>query len=104
MKNKRKSYKIKSKFRFTASVTTALVLLVFMTGTVLGFGDASSMTKYEPIQIEIQSGDSLWKIASEYGPSHEDTRKIVHEICSLNDITADNIYPGQIIYVPDYNK
>jgi len=44
-----------------------LILFIFMANTVLGLDDASSLTKHEPVQIEIQSGDSLWNIARQYG-------------------------------------
>ncbi|MBE6033897.1 MAG: LysM peptidoglycan-binding domain-containing protein [Clostridiales bacterium] len=101
---KRKSYRIKSKFRFTTSITIMLILFIFMANTVLGLDYASSLTKHEPVQIEIQSGDSLWNIARQYGPNHMDTRKIVYDICNLNNISADSIYPGQQILIPDYSS
>lgn len=104
MKNRKKSYRIKSKFRFITSLTVTLIAFVFMAYNVFGLDSASSLTKENPIQIEIQSGDSLWNIACEYGPSHTDVREIVYDICSLNDITADSIYPGQKILIPDYSK
>lgn len=104
MKNRKKSYRVKSKFRFTTSITIMLIVIVFMANTVLGFDDARSLTKSNPIEVEIEAGDSLWNIACEYGPSNIDIRKIVYDICDLNEITADSIYPGQKILVPDYFK
>lgn len=104
MKNRKKSYRIKSKFRFITSLTVTLIVFVFMAFNLLGLDNASSLTKENPIQIEIQSGDSLWNIACKYGPDHTDIRKIVYDICSLNDITAESIYPGQKILIPDYSK
>ncbi len=104
MKNKRKSYRIKSKFRFITSITVMLIVLVFMANSFLGLEDASSLTKYTPMEIEIEAGDSLWNIACEYGPSNIDVRKIVYDICQLNDISADKIYPGQKILIPDYSN
>ncbi|QAT42855.1 LysM peptidoglycan-binding domain-containing protein [Aminipila luticellarii] len=104
MKNRKKSYRIKSKFRFTTSITLALILLVFMANNLLGMDNVSSLTKSEPIEIQIESGDSLWNIAGKYGPEHTDIRKTVDEICSLNEITADSLYPGQRILIPDYAK
>lgn len=99
-----KRYRIKSKFRFTTSITILLIGLVFTINTFTGFSDASSLTKYDPIEIEIQEGDCLWNIAHEYGPKGMDKRKIVYDICRLNDITAGSIYSGQMILFPDYNK
>ncbi len=104
MKNRKKTYRIKSKFRFITSLTVIFIAFVFMSYNFFGLDNASSLTKENPIQIEIQSGDSLWNIACEYGPNYTDVRKIVYDICSLNDITADSIYPGQKILIPDYSK
>lgn len=104
MKNRKKTYRIKSKFRFTTSITVALIVLVFMTNMVLGLDDASSLTKSEPIEVQIEVGDSLWNIACEYGPNRTDIRKVVYDICNLNDITAGSIQPGQTILMPDYCK
>ena len=105
MTTTKKTYRIKSRFRFTTSVTLAIIMVCFMANTVLGLNNASGMTEpKDPYQIEIQYGDSLWNIASEYGPDNTDIRKIVHEICELNDITADSLQPGQIILVPDYSN
>ncbi|MGN0710919.1 MAG: LysM peptidoglycan-binding domain-containing protein [Anaerovoracaceae bacterium] len=99
----KKTYRIKSKFRFTTAVTLALILICFMANTILGLDNASSLTKEKaPLEIQIQYGDSLWNIASEFGPADKDIRETVYEICALNDISADSIYPGQIILVPDY--
>ncbi|MGF6375540.1 LysM repeat protein [Clostridiales Family XIII bacterium PM5-7] len=98
-----KKYRIASKFRFTMFLTI-LILCVF---TVIGFAsgmntvNSSSMNEYN--QIEIHSGDTLWAIASHYGPADQDIRKTVYEICQLNDISADQLEAGQKILVPTYN-
>ena|SRR5437588_563350 len=41
----------------------------------------------------VQPGDSLWDIAQRFGVSVETLR-------SLNHLTGNTIYPGQIIYLP----
>ncbi|MBN7772511.1 LysM peptidoglycan-binding domain-containing protein [Clostridium aminobutyricum] len=104
MRSAKKSYRIKSKLRFTTSITITILLFVFMVNNVLGINDASSLTKNQMIQIQIESGDTLWNLAAEYGPAHTDPRKTVYEICSLNGISADSIYPGQIISIPYYSE
>ena len=105
MQNRKKSYRIKSKFRFTTSISITIILFFVMVNTVFGINDASSLTKEQPmLQVQIETGDKLWDIASEYGPDHTDPRKTVYDICSLNDISADSIYPGQTIMVPNYNN
>jgi len=101
-KMKTKKYRIKSKFRFTIFIALMVVFTAFVTGTVLGLDDASSLSE-EPsyMQVEIQAGDTLWNIAGQYGPANMDRRQLVFEICRVNDINADTIQPGQTILVPE---
>ena len=47
------------------------------------------MNQYNQVKVEL--GDTLWEIASEYGPADMDVRQVVHEICQLNDITAGQL-------------
>lgn len=98
----KRKYKIKSKFRFTLFVALAIVLVMSLTSTIIGNNTADSLTKMTYSEIQIQSGDTLWNLAKEFGPKDQDTRKVVHEICKLNNISADTIYPGQIISIPAY--
>lgn len=98
----KKKYKIKSKFRFTLFLTIAMVMLISLTGTVIGANHAESLTKPVYSEIIVQSGDTLWNLAKEFGPDDQDVRQVVYEICKLNDISADSIYPGQTILIPVY--
>ena len=50
--------------------------------------------------VVVHSGDTLWGIASEYSDPSKDIRKLIKEICALNDIKPGNIYPGQTLMVP----
>lgn len=98
----KKQYRIKSKFRFTLFLTIAMVMVISITGTMLGENHTESLTKQTYSEIIIQSGDTLWNLAKEFGPDHKDVREVVYEICKLNDIAADSIYPGQTIRIPVY--
>lgn len=97
-----KTYRIKSRTRFTLFIAIALILIVTMANTILGFNDASSMTLQEYISIEIEAGDTLWQIASDYMPDDMDPRMAVHKLCQINSIDAEMLQPGQIIKVPVY--
>ena len=101
--NTKKHYRIKSRFRFTIFVVLMMLTVVTSANTVLGLYDASSLTVQEYVDIEICYGDTLWQIAQAYTPDDVDIRSAVHDICKINDISASELYPGQIIQVPVYN-
>jgi len=50
--------------------------------------------------VTIYSGDTLWGIASDYTEPSKDIRKLVKEICEINDVSPGDIIPGQTILVP----
>lgn len=97
-----KKYKIKSRFRFTVFTALMLALVISLTGLVTGTNTADSLTKITYAKVQIQVGDNLWSLAKEFGPEDQDIRRVVYEICKLNQITADSIYPGQVIWIPAY--
>lgn len=97
-----KKYRITSKFRFTLFAAVMILCVVTIAGTLLGFNTVSSSSKTLYNQVQIESGDTLWDIASEYGPENSDVRRIVDEICELNEISADELTPGSRIIVPVY--
>lgn len=97
-----KKYRIKSKFRFTLFMTIAILMMISITGTIVGANNVESLTKPTYSEIIVQSGDTLWNLAEEFGPDNKDVREVVYEICEINDISADSIQPGQTILVPVY--
>lgn len=98
----KKKYRIKSRVRFTMFLTAVMFMLISITGMFLGDNQAESLTKPVYSEIVIQRGDTLWDLAHEFGPADKDVREVVHEICIVNDISADSIYPGQTILIPAY--
>jgi len=103
MNTNKPKYRLKSKFRFTVFVVIMMLMLVTVSNTILGINNASSLTKPEYASIQIKYGDTLWNLASEYNQDGKDIRKFVYEICELNEISADSIYPGQCILIPVYS-
>lgn len=77
-----------------------LVSIVFLVGTILGMNDASSLSNPRQTQVVIEAGDTLWDIASAYGPQGQDRRIVVRTICQLNGVSPETIRPGQTILVP----
>lgn len=56
-------------------------------------------TPLPPHSITVHSGDTLWKIACRYY-NQEDPRDVIAEIEQMNEISADRLYPGQVILLP----
>ncbi len=96
----RKRYRIKSRVRFASFIVISLLLLCTIANTALGFNDAVALTEQQFIQVQVESGDSLWTIADQYMPDDMDIREAVYMICDVNDIDADSLYAGQTIDIP----
>jgi LysM repeat protein len=63
--------------------------------------DASMEKQY--ISIEIQSGDTLEKIAREYYcPGYSSIKNYINDIKETNQMTDDTIYSGSYIIIPQY--
>lgn len=95
-----KTYRIKSRLRFTFFVVAAIILITVSANFILGLSTASSLTVPQHTEVTVEPGDTLWSIASEYIGDSQDVRKSVYEISSLNDISASELYPGMTIMVP----
>ena len=98
-----KRYRISNRFRFTVFVVLTIILLTTAINFALGLNTAASLTVQDYMDVEIKSGDTLWNIAQAYMPDDMDTRKAVYQLCSLNDISADQLYAGMTIQVPIYH-
>ncbi len=99
MRNHRK-YRVANKARFTAFVAVTLVLMAFIVSTALGYNTASGASTKEFVQVKVESGDTLWALAQEYGPADMDVRSVVFQICRLNGLSAGDLQPGQYITIP----
>lgn len=53
--------------------------------------------------VEIEKGDTLWSIASEYmSDEYDSINKYIEEIKDSNGMTSDEIHSGNYIIVPYY--
>ena len=96
----RKKYRIKSRVRFASFIVISLLLLCTIANTALGYNDALALTEQQYIQIQVESGDTLWTIADEFMPDDMDPREAVYIICDNNDMNANDLYAGQILDIP----
>jgi Tfp pilus assembly protein FimV len=77
-----------------------MLLIVAMAGILLQLNQATGLTKQNYIQVEITDGDTLWDIATTHMPDNMDPRKAVHIISQLNNTSASELRPGQILKIP----
>lgn len=102
-----KTYRIVNRKRFRIFqimmiilLTATIVFLSFFILTKLSLGEKVNETD----SIRVVEGDTLWDIAnkiSEYSNKKLDVREIVYEIKTLNNINGSDIYPGDVLIIPD---
>ena len=98
----KKRYRVVSKFRFTMFMVIMILCIMTVAGTLLGFNTVNSASMNQYNLVSVESGDTLWNIACEYGPDDMDVRQVVHDICDVNEISADELVAGSKIIVPVY--
>ena len=82
-----------------AGMLVVLILLSAMLSPKITFAkNDSAGPVYESVCIE--TGDTVWDIASRYVSSGTEIRSLVREIEQLNHISSDFIYEGQYLIVP----
>ena len=98
-----KKYYIKSKVRFIAFISILMILSMMIGGSLLGINNANaaSMTEAEYQTVEVCYGDTLWDLAQIYCSPNQDVREMVYAICDLNEIGPADLYPGQMLYIPN---
>jgi LysM repeat protein len=91
-------YRVSNKSRFKVFLITSIVLLILLTSMVTYTVKAYSYSEIKYIELQINSGDTIWDIAKEYGQTNS-IREDVYEIMKFNDLPDGYIYPGQTIKV-----
>ena len=98
--NNKKRYRIKSRVRFFSFVLVMMLLTVTAANTVLGLNNAEGQTKDQFMVVEVCYGDTIWEIAQENLSEDMDLRDAVHIIMSVNNISAEELQPGQTLKIP----
>lgn len=87
--------RIKNMPRFILSMTILFTLIAMLSSLITSKVFSYEEPKYE--KTIICSGDTLWKIASQYdGNIH----KNIYEIKKINHMTTSDIYVGQELLIP----
>ena len=100
---KRHHYRIKSPIRFFIFILIVTMAIAFAGYSIAGISSAEAAAANKSAQVTIADGDNLWDIVEAYNPdANIDIRDAVYDIYEINDITADDIKPGDTIFVPIY--
>lgn len=74
-------------------------IAVFLLAAVFN-GMVQSADKTEHIQIVVEEGDTLWRIAQKYYDDSHDKRSIIDDIKAHNHLSDATIQPGDILLIP----
>ena len=98
-----KRMRIKSKIRFTIFIILVILTMSTLVGFATGSNIANSSSYNQFHCVEIESGDTVWDVATAYTPQNMDVRQVVSDILDTNDIAADELIAGEYILVPVYD-
>lgn len=100
---RRHHYRIANPFRFFVFILICMMIITFAGISIVGAADAQAADIRTYRQVVIQEDDNLWNIVERYNPdANINVRDAVYDIYEINDIDADDIQPGDEIFVPIY--
>ena len=85
---------------FTVFALCATMGMAGILGVELFADKATAANEKVNIPVTVESGDSLWSIATDHIEKGKNIRSYVYEIADLNGINDNTIYAGQTILVP----
>jgi LysM repeat protein len=79
------------------SLLLATLCVVFL--TIGGSAQAEGPTA-APVAYVVESGDTVWGIATANAGPDQDVRRLVADIARLSDVDAGSIFPGEVLLIP----
>ncbi|HEU5112462.1 MAG TPA: LysM peptidoglycan-binding domain-containing protein [Acidimicrobiia bacterium] len=79
------------------SLLLAALCVVFLMIGGLARADAPESA---PIRYVVESGDTLWGIATAHAGPDQDVRRLVADIARLSEVDPGSIFPGQVLLIP----
>ncbi len=95
-------YKIVNRKRFIAFCLAVLLLAGCCTAAAVNRVFAKEEPRLQ--EIRVVPGDTLWRIAAEYGDPGDDIRNTIIDIQKINGLKGPVIYAGQTLLVPDRSR
>ena len=84
--------------RFFSSIFLVIIIGLSFASVNSSIARGSESPRY--IQVTVQAGDTIWKIAKDNASKERDIRDLVYEIREINNLSTTSLKPGQIIKVP----
>ncbi|WOO37001.1 LysM peptidoglycan-binding domain-containing protein [Anaerocolumna sp. AGMB13020] len=83
-------------------IAIILVISILLISTNVNAEKLQTSTKHI-ISIQIEKGDTLWSIASQYiTDDYSDMNEYIKEIKKTNGLTTDTIHEGKYLVIPYY--
>lgn len=79
------------------SLLLAALCVVFLT---IGGSAQADEPVTAPVEYVVESGDTLWSIATSNAGPDQDVRRLVADIARLSEVEAGSIFPGQVLLIP----
>jgi nucleoid-associated protein YgaU len=79
------------------SLLLAVVCVVFL---LIGGSAGADIPAQPPKEYVVETGDTLWGIASGIVGPDQDVRRVVADINRLSGIQGASIFPGQVLLLP----
>lgn len=84
------------KRRICVALSICLAVFLLVSTVVFASGDGREV-EYSPVAVE--SGDSLWSLATEYYPNMN-RKEAISLIKEINGLTSSTIYEGDVLMLP----
>lgn len=83
--------------------TTFIAIVLFLVAVCLSQCGKKDATITEVQEYEVQSGDTLWNIGTQYRPQNMSIQEYIYNLKKYNNI-GSTIYPEQVLKILIYEE